>query len=485
MKIHNIRLGFATNSSSSHSFIFDPNLKNVADDYDGDFGWDFFTLVSKQAKSQYMAAMLSQNLSRDVNDRFTRDIIRLILKGLDLPANVTTDSDMYGYNSYIDHQSLYLLPAEFGSRSVSIQFFNEFYEYMMRDGVLILGGNDNSDYSHPLADSDKEITFPGYTAEYGNWVCRKDNDWWVLYNKVNGNRAVFSFKDDPAPFTPLTPMLVDFKLTDWCDAGCEFCYMNSTTAGKHIDKNKLYSFVNDLANAQVFEISVAGGEPTKCPDFLLFLQELNRVGITANFTTKSLDWLEDRGRADQILGLIGAFALSASAVTEIERVLDIFKYRKYSISKFTVQLIPAVLSEYTFERILKFCRSAGIRVTLLGFKEVGRGVEFKTRMNTRFVQKFDESTWLNVIQRLSKTHECPALSIDTTLANRYVKQLEALDIPTWLYHVEEGKYSAYIDSVENKFGPSSYHLDKLIDYNENNCDYNKIKHLFSKIEVVS
>jgi hypothetical protein len=55
----------------------------------------------------------------------------------------------------------------------------------------------------------------------------------------------------------------------------------------------------------------------------------------------------------------------------------------------------------------------------------------------------------------------PRLSIDTTLANRYQKKLTELSIPKWLYHVEEGKYSMYIDAVENKYGPSSYHLDDL------------------------
>ena len=50
MKIHNVRLGHATNSSSSHSIIFDP-VSKATDDYD-DFGWSFFTLASKEAKEE-------------------------------------------------------------------------------------------------------------------------------------------------------------------------------------------------------------------------------------------------------------------------------------------------------------------------------------------------------------------------------------------------------------------------------------------------
>jgi hypothetical protein len=57
------------------------------------------------------------------------------------------------------------------------------------------------------------------------------------------------------------------------------------------------------------------------------------------------------------------------------------------------------------------------------------------------------------------------LAIDTTLAERYEHLLEKEGIPKYLYHIEEGKYSAYIDAVTKKFGPSSYHNDNLIDYN--------------------
>ena len=78
----------------------------------------------------------------------------------------------------------------------------------------------------------------------------------------------------------------------------------------------------------------------------------------------------------------------------------------------------------------------------------------------------------------------PIIAIDTTLAAKYEDELHEENIAEYLYHIEEGKYSAYIDAVSMKFGPSSYHLDKLIDYPERKYERETIKELFAQIESV-
>lgn len=485
MKVHNVRLGFATNSSSSHSIIFAPNMKNVTDKYNSEdgFGWDYFTLASKKAKDEYMTAMLVGNLTS--KNIFTVDLVQLIIKGLGLMISKDTKKELkqYGSCSGIDHQSLYILPKEYGTDQISIKFFNEFRNYMLKDGIYILGGNDNDYEDHVLWSRENDISFDTYKPEYGGWVCRKDNEWWILYNQNSGNRAIFSFEDNPKPFRPTTPMLIDFKISDFCSHNCAYCYQGSTRQGNHIKSSDLYSFVDDIANAEVFEVAIGGGEPTECPSFISFLKYLKNERIVANFTTKSLDWLEDEKMANEVMPLIGAFAFSANNVQKIERILDIFKYRQYKREKFTVQLVPATLDKHTLKSILKFCHDNWIRVTLLGFKETGRGGEYKEVALKRNWNKFDESEWLNVISEMNQS-EVPNLAIDTTLAARYLDKLKEIGIPDWLYHVEEGRYSAYIDAVDMKFGPSSYHLDKLIAYERVRGHDDTIKQLFAKIDPI-
>jgi len=475
MKIHNIRLGFATNSSSSHSLIFDPNIK-VADKYEGDnFGWNFFTCSSKKAKQKYLGSMFRQNFQGFLPE----PIIKGLLKSIELEAD-----EPYRYESGIDHQSLYNIPFEFGYNIPSLEFFNDMKDFILKEGIHILGGNDNDDQSHPLFSYDKKVSFE-YKPDEDRMVCRKDGDWWTLFNKISGNRIVFSFLDNPSPFNPETPHLVDFKCTDYCDIGCAFCYQGSTVNGNHL-KNSVYSYVKPLSDAKVFEVAIGGGEPTKFKDFPLLVQSLHEKGITANFTTKSVDWLENEKTANTIIPYIGAFAYSVDDKTSfdtLDRILSIFKYRNYKGVKFTIQLIPAIFyGDYKIKEILKWAKKNFVRVTLLGFKESGRGFAFKQNWVKKIPNEFSETHWISIVNDLSGNNECPTISIDTTLASRYEKELEALNIPKYLYHIEEGKYSMYIDGVQNKFGPSSYHVDSLEEIG--NVWVMDIKEMFSSIEAV-
>lgn len=461
MKIHNVRLGYATNSSSSHSIIFDPSIGANYDDAD-DFGWNFFTASTRESKDQYMACMLRQNLDGD----FPEAIITAIIKGLGLPDNEPSD-DGYGfrYTKTIDHQSLYNLPKEFGFDHVSLEFFNEFREYLLQDGYHILGGNDNCDEDHHLLNGN-EIDLGGWRPESENIVCRKDGDWWTLYGKRSGNRLVLTFNDNAAPYAPVTPMLMDIKITDFCTHGCAYCYQGSTKNGEHMNPKELWSYAGMVAEAKVFEVAIGGGEPTQCPHFDQYIEMLHNQGVVVNFTTKSTDWLEDEKRAEHILKHIGAFAFSVDGDTmpKLDRIYDILKYRGwtgYGKEKLTLQVVPATVSAYQLETTLTWAAAKNIRVTLLGYKESGRGAKFKEIGLAKSWGKFNEGEWLGTVAKLNKEKKLGRLSIDTTLASKYEAELKELGLPDWLYHTKEGQYSMYLDLVQMKYGPSSYHIDKL------------------------
>ena len=57
MKLSNIRYGFATNSSSTHSICFIDErdvVKEPSFDKENNFGWDFFTLNHKEGPVRRM-----------------------------------------------------------------------------------------------------------------------------------------------------------------------------------------------------------------------------------------------------------------------------------------------------------------------------------------------------------------------------------------------------------------------------------------------
>lgn len=84
-------------------------------------------------------------------------------------------------------------------------------------------------------------------------------------------------------FSPV-PETIDVKITDWCNFGCSYCYMDSTTKGNHAPKDLLIQIFKGLRETP-YQIAFGGGEPTAHPDFPWFLEYTRSKGTVPNYTT--------------------------------------------------------------------------------------------------------------------------------------------------------------------------------------------------------
>jgi MoaA/NifB/PqqE/SkfB family radical SAM enzyme len=84
-------------------------------------------------------------------------------------------------------------------------------------------------------------------------------------------------------FSPV-PETIDVKITDWCNFGCGYCYMDSTAQGKHAPRELLTNIFDGL-KAAPYQIAFGGGEPTAHPDFPWFLEYTKSKGTVPNYTT--------------------------------------------------------------------------------------------------------------------------------------------------------------------------------------------------------
>lgn len=454
VKIHNVRLGFATNSSSTHSIVMVPK-KSLSDDYSGDgFGWQDFILVSAQNKDMYLAATLYSSLYRVVGP----DIAAAVVENWTSVKNIREDpeSDFDALPS-IDHQSLMAFPLDWQGRGTHKGFFKAFREFIMRDDVAILGGNDNSE-GHYLFQSDEVINtnhmgLPTESSPLG-LVAREDNGYWVVFNRNTGAKVRLSF-DSPLDFTPtraLTPELIDLKITDYCTKGCAYCYQNSTPKGRHVQMRIIETLARAFGQMQVFEVAIGGGEPTDHPEFVEILKVFRENNVVPNFTTRSMAWLEDETRRKSILEHAGSFAYSVQNAAEAEEVVEFCRAMNVPINSWgrrglTLQYVMGTGSKQDFEDILKVASSHWMPVTLLGYKTVGRGERFAPK---------DHDDWLKTAIELQAAGDCPKLGIDTKLVQQYKEEIEAAGINRVTYHDNEGKFSMYIDAVNGLVGPSSY-----------------------------
>lgn len=207
------RLGPAFNSSSSHSIIL---TKNKLDSDEGhEFGWDFFTCSSREHKKGYLAVVLSEIILNTGDHRILNALPpeqqkrekHLQLERLKyLAPSVFTDEDIkmyqrYGFG-YIDHESVGLINIPFpiySDRNESPGFTDEWCAAFVNSNIAILGGNDNTDYSHPanheaVSWPDRDLFLTGLGT--GNYTVRRVQDCWELsdstgsYFKINFNNLL-------------------------------------------------------------------------------------------------------------------------------------------------------------------------------------------------------------------------------------------------------------------------------------------------------
>lgn len=431
MRIHNIRFGHACNSSSTHSVVWVGDQELVTDEKDH-FGWGYFTAADEESRRNYAMALVAANVRLDIpwNYPGRKEAEAAILRSL--LGQEPTDAQ-------VDHQSVIRFPH--AGNMVNPEFVREFVEWFATAPIAVLGGNDNDDEVHPAA----ALTEPVDFIDRFTGIARKDPtyDFWTVFNPVSGTKVRFSFKDRQTPTRASLPELVDLKITDFCPFDCAFCYMGSTGKGKHADFNFVREIVKQIQAMGVFEVAIGGGEPTFHPKFSSILAEIKSAGANANFTTKSLHWLRDRALAQDICESATAFAYSVNDPSEIARLHQAWLPWQADI-KVVVQVVVGANPQEEFEEILEEAAKFGFSVTLLGFKETGRGEEFEQEV-------FD---WQESVQKAwppDRWGRQRPIGIDTLLTRDL-----GPDVPKVFYHTREGAFSAYIDAVERRLGPSSY-----------------------------
>lgn len=456
MKIHNIRLGLAMNSSSTHSLIFLDELVSDRDVGDREFGWNFFTAASEEAKKDYVALTVYSNLARI----YPNDIAFAIVKEL---FGYDLEKDEYGVAGYVDHQSEIALPRSWDEKTLNKEFIEDFQKYILQDNLVILGGNDNEDIEHPLFAKGIDASLNMPLEGNRGLVARKDESgYWTLFNRNTGAKIRFSFeKDAKTPEKASSPELVDLCITSFCPFACDYCYMDSTLRGKHAPMQEIEKVIAQLSGMKVFEASLGGGEPTLHPEFMDILRKFHTANIVVNFTTKSLAWLKDPKQWTLIRKYAGGFAYSVEKAAEIEECVALLTtngliqnvepyYYRETPFQASVQHVVGVAYKSDFEFILEkaYQNRHNIRLTLLGFKEDGRGHTVKPQISG------DEA--LEIVKKFAKEHSYFKIGIDTALAKQWDSKLQEAGVHKTLYHTQEGKFSMYVDAVEGKCAPASY-----------------------------
>ncbi|MFA5135350.1 MAG: radical SAM protein [Patescibacteria group bacterium] len=507
MRVLKHRLGFATNSSSSHSVVFAPgkNLQNQ-DVWDGgpassDFGWGNWIAASTQAKRLYFALQFRSNLALMLG-RVPEDYLNAIV------AYFTSDVIPQDAQD-IDHQSVLNFPRAYGKDTLDVEFYKAYLDMMLTQDVVVLGGNDNSDGPHPQASagpsvnlclpSDRTVDYDGgdYDKKPRCLVARHDEefDQWLLFNQYTGEKTRLSFQQfqDEAlsdekyryPNAALYrgtaasgfPELVDLKITNYCTRGCAWCYQKSTAKGRHADYQELQRLIHQMHDCGVLEVAIGGGEPTEHPKFQYIIRIMRDHDIIPNFSTGTLKWLDDPEILASVRRNCGGFAYTVRTPEDVDAFVKEIQHQNTVVKQgdrgsgalafridpedggvqynpdcpaVSIHIVMGTVTQEDFRTILEKAAAYHLPTTLLAYKAKGRGKK---------KAPIDYSWWLQETRDLQDRGYEWRVSVDTPMAAEWQTALNGAGVSFLHYDVREGLRSMYIDAVDHKIAPYSYCRD--------------------------
>lgn len=458
MKLFNVRAGFATNSSSSHSIVMIPKGQSErTDEYERySYNWEQFVLADIDSKSAYFITQMHEALS---NANMSRDEILHVIQGV-LGDQVNLDN--LPEHMGVDHQSNWYGMAE--SIKSHPDLIRSMWEFMQRDDVVILGGNDNGGDQDAPANSwqdDRTLMF----SQFGDKRVRQDQGNWIMFNAGSGTKIRMSFDANAAPYVKSSvPELVDLKVTNYCAYGCEFCYQSSTKQGVHADLNNIKQILNTLGDQGVFEVAIGGGEPTHYPHLAEVLTYAAEHDIVPNFTTFGVDWLQNEKLVEAVRAHVGAIGVSVHGVKDLNKVKKISQALNHNTHRWddryvhvTAQHVVGSVDIDETAQILERSWEEGWDLLLLGYKHVG----FGANQAPHDLTGLDTLLKLRQQKRANYGAKVSMLGVDTAFVQQFDPILDALGIAPVLKTSEEGKFSMYIDSVTLMQGPSSYMPDQM------------------------
>lgn len=451
--LRSLRLGFATNSSSAHSIIFDtagaagaalPHAPLLP------AGLGRADYVAAAARDKAVCLLMEPAIAQSAHARLAIEDV-LMSHGIDM-AEVRALADHPDFSEMESLPSSGLSMARAAGIPLPL-----WVQFLMSDAVALVGYDDNDDAPFARLEAEGRLVDVAH-----RWPMRLRHDPGVPGGAITAydTRDGTKFRWAPGPYEKATaPELVDVKVTDFCRYGCAFCYQGSTEAGAHACPDHLDAVFRELAAQGVFEIAIGGGEPAHHPAFADILHSAVGHDLTVNFTAFGLDWARDPGVLSALSRRncgIGLSVHSKRDVTKILRARDQLKENGLLGIHLMAQAVVGATPMTTLEPLLEACIAHDIPLLLLGYKTTGRGEAYarkrvpELRMQALLERARDAAravpTW-----RTGFT-----LSVDTAFLEAYGPLLDRLDVPAVLRTSPEGKFSMYVDAVTRRCGPSSY-----------------------------
>lgn len=276
-------------------------------------------------------------------------------------------------------------------------------------------------------------------VKMSNWKRYKNGNYTVSINLDDGTKIR---ENDLDNLTPAFAENCDITITYKCDGGCEFCYMGCTPDGRHGDILN-YKFLDTLHNYQ--EIAINGNDLSH-PDLIPFLEKLKEKKIIANMTVNQIHFERCQDMIKSLINNKLIYGLGISLKEPTEEFISLVK-------QYPNAVIHTINGVTTIEDYKALAHN-GLKILILGYKELQRGIEYMDNHHLSITQaqselyymlgKIVEDSWFNVV------------SFDNLAIEQLdVKRLLSDDEWNEFYMGSDTEFTFYLDLVEGKFAGNS------------------------------
>lgn len=277
----------------------------------------------------------------------------------------------------------------------------------------------------------------------GNIVSYKNGNYTVMLDLSNGSKMRFNDLDN---LTPDHAESIDITISKYCEMGCQFCYAGCSKNGKHADIMSP-SFIDNLP--PYTELALNGNEPLH-PDLVPLIEKCKKLklvpSITVNQTTfmKNIDLLKKLSDDKMIYGL-GVSLTNAS---------DSFIKAVQQFPNAVIHVVNGIVNTGQ----LYVLSNKGLKILILGYKTVGRGVEYYGHNALRV--EVNKCSLYNNLEDIVNENWFDVVSFDNlALEQLKVKRLMSEDEYQRFYCGDDGQYTFYADMVDKKFYKNSLMAD--------------------------
>ena len=461
--IKNLRKGFATNSSSTHSIIF-KNKKEVLEDLNI-FDFNYYERYTKtiastrKAKLKYILAYIydDENLVERLLPIFPeiKEYFPLIKKNF-----IDEDNFEFGgcYRGMLFDR---------GNQQFS---FEHICNIINNDNIAIIGGSDEQDFVYEMGDTHKKIELPYFEPGY---ISFKNGNYWIYYKDMYKKSMIkFRCTVQDHELIPEHPELIDLKITNKCSNKCSFCYQDSTIQGLHADPSVIMSLVSTLQIPT--EFAVGGGNILEHPQLPEIFNIIKKDKHILNITLNNKDiWRITQTQIDAINKYVDGIGISVTCEKELENFFRMVN--KFEKKYITCHLIPEIIGYDETVKIMQTLKN--VRITNIHFNVLFLGAKFLGRAQNLTLNKFTSQQLKKLFRDYGNN-----IGVDTSFINHY-EEFFSKNYDNIFFTKQEGEFSIYIDAVEGKCYKSSYQLEKAYLINEEQLwdDKQYVTNTFKKI----